>query len=68
MKTRVKEILPGVAVAFCICFMLLIYAPLELYITNQADFWFTAGQMLPTALLMFAAPIESTLPLCYNIT
>jgi len=40
--------------AACCAFLLLIYAPFELYLTNQADFWFTPAMLLPMALLMFA--------------
>lgn len=54
-KNLIKSILPGIAAALAGCFMLFIYAPFELYFTNQMEFWFTAGQMLPMALAMFAA-------------
>ncbi len=53
-KDLIKSILPGIAAALAGCFMLFIYAPFELYFTNQIEFWFTAGQMLPMALAMFA--------------
>lgn len=54
MKTKlsIKKLLPGMAVAFAGCFMLLFYAPFELYITNHREFWFTSGQMMPVALIM----------------
>ena len=57
MKNNAGEkpkIWPGAAVAAALCFLLFLYAPLELYLTNQLEFWFTAGQMLPYALLLFA--------------
>lgn len=56
-KESFNSIRGGLAVVFAACFMLFIYAPFELYITNQADFWFTARQMLPMALLLFAAAL-----------
>ena len=45
---------PKAAVAVSVCFLLFIYAPLELFVTNQLEFWFTAGQLLPHALGLFA--------------
>ena len=50
-----KRLPPILCVSFAIAFLVLIYAPFELYLTNQMEFWFTAGQLLPYALLMFAA-------------
>ncbi len=50
---------PGILAAFSTCFMLFVYAPLELYMTNQAEFWFDFGQIsraaLENFLLFFAA-------------
>ena len=48
MKTnrQAKSIVPGLAVSLGCCFMLFIYAPFELYLTNRSDFWFKPGQML----------------------
>ena len=51
---KFRRLLPGLAVAFAACFLLFLYAPLELYLTNPLEFWFTAGQMLPYALGLFA--------------
>ena len=55
LKKLLISILPGIAVAFAGCFMLCFYAPLELYLTNHKEFWFTSGQMLPVLLLMLLA-------------
>ena len=58
MSTAGKKgtgMLPGVVCAFSLCFLLFLYAPYELYLTNQLEFWFTAGQLLKPALLLFAA-------------
>ena len=46
-------VLPGLVCALSLCFLLFIYAPYELYLTNQLEFWFTAGQLLKPALLLF---------------
>ena len=54
-KTRNQAPLwPAAALAAALGFLLFLYAPLELFLTNQLEFWFTAGQMLPYALLLFA--------------
>ena len=56
MKAEGKKragILPGLVCAFSLCFLLFVYAPFELYLTNQLEFWFTAGQLFKPALLLF---------------
>ena len=53
-RASVRRLLPGLALAFSAGFLLFLYAPLELYLTNPLEFWFTAGQMLPYALALFA--------------
>lgn len=37
---RWKVAAPGLLAAFAVCFIFFIYAPLELYVTNQTEFWF----------------------------
>ncbi len=53
-KSKKTGILPGLVCAFSLCFLLFIYAPFELFLTNQLEFWFTAGQLAKPALLLFA--------------
>ena len=56
MKAAEKKssgILSGVICALSLSFLLFLYAPYELYLTNQLEFWFTAGQLLKPALLLF---------------
>lgn len=53
-KKKRAGILPGIVCALSLCFLLFLYAPYELYLTNQLEFWFTAGQLLKPALLLFA--------------
>lgn len=48
-------VLPGLLVSLALCFMLFIYAPYELYLTNPGEFWFSVKQMLPYTLALFAA-------------
>ena len=59
-KENKRGIMSGALIAFALCFTLFIYAPYELYVTNQLEFWFTAGQMLPYVLGLFAAALQLT--------
>ena len=38
-KENKYNILSGALIAFALCFTLFIYAPYELYVTNQLEFW-----------------------------
>ena len=49
------SLLPGGSLSFALCFMLFLYAPYELFLTNRREFRFTAGQMLPYTLVLFAS-------------
>ena len=64
-KENKYNILSGALIAFALCFTLFIYAPYELYVTNQLEFWFTAGQMLPYVLGLFAAAFLTILLVLY---
>ena len=46
-------IVPGLVCAFTLCVLLFVYAPFELYLTNQLEFWFTAGQLVKPAAVLF---------------
>lgn len=43
----------GLIAAPALCFLLFVYAPLELCLTNPLEFWFSAAQLLPAALGLF---------------
>ena len=64
-KENKRGIMSGALIAFALCFTLFIYAPYELYVTNQLEFWFTAGQMLPYVLGLFAAAFLAILLVLY---
>lgn len=51
---RWKVVVAGLLAALATCFMLFIYAPLELYVTNQTEFWFDFYKILKAALENFA--------------
>lgn len=43
----------GLCLMGAMCFMLLFYAPLELYFYNQSDFWFDVYDLFPLLVLLF---------------
>lgn len=49
MKERIRVAIPGLLVALTTCFLLFIYAPLELYVANQTEFWFDFYKILKAA-------------------
>ena len=51
---RWKVAAPGLLAAFAVCFIFFIYAPLELYVTNQTEFWFDFYKILKAVLQNFA--------------
>lgn len=51
---RWKVAVAGLLAALSTCFMLFIYAPLELYVTNQTEFWFDFYKILKAVLENFA--------------
>ena len=53
-KTRIfGEIKSGIWLSVATCFMLFLYAPLELLFTNQDEFWFDAYILVPIMLVVF---------------
>ncbi len=59
-----RGILPGFALSLGLSFLVCIYAPFELYLTNREEFWFRASQMLPYTLGLFFAALL-VLCLCF---
>lgn len=53
LKKTLGGIYAGMILSFAVSFMLCIYAPFELYLTNQGEFWFDAGMMISPSLLLF---------------
>lgn len=43
----------GIVAAAAVCFIALVYGPVELYLTNRSDFWFGPGVLLPDVILLF---------------
>lgn len=51
----IEELWAGISLMGALCFMLFLYAPLELYFYNQRDFWFDLYQLIPLLLVIFVA-------------
>lgn len=60
-REKSKVATTGLVVALAMCFMLFLYAPLELYVTNQTEFWFDFQKILKACLenfeIFFAANV-----------
>lgn len=70
VKRKLPDILrsmgDGAVIAISACFLLFVYAPTELFLTNQSSFWFTLYTMLPVVLGTFAvAALASVLLLFF---
>ncbi len=53
-KITRQQLLPGILISVAIGFLLLLYAPVELYCSNLDEFWFDFGVLIRLALGMFA--------------
>ena len=54
MKKRdKKQLLPGIVVAVAISFLVLLYAPVDLYCSNISEFWFDFGILIRASLGLF---------------
>jgi len=52
---RIHEICSGIWLSIATCFMLFLYAPLELLFTNQDEFWFDVYILTPIMFAIFSA-------------
>ena len=48
-----RRLLPAAALSLALCFLLLFYAPLEIYCNNYGEFWFSFSLLLKTMLPVF---------------
>ena len=53
MKKLIKQIMPAIFLLISMNFMFFIYAPYELFITNQWEFWFDLDILLPISFASF---------------
>lgn len=54
MPIKLKNMSYGAALAASACFMLFVYAPIELYFTNQNEFFYDLYLLIPPLLINFA--------------
>ncbi len=60
------QLLPGILLSLAISFLIFLYAPVDLYCANTAEFWFDFSTLLLTAFGMFAVSFAA-LALVYLI-
>ncbi|MEE1357625.1 MAG: hypothetical protein UHG68_08710, partial [Clostridia bacterium] len=53
IKSSLSGIGAGVLLSLSLSFMLCIYAPFELFLTNQSEFWFSISTMVLPAVILF---------------
>lgn len=54
-----EDLIPALFITLSGCFMMCIYAPLDLYFNNKNEFWFNTGILVPQLIRMFCmiAPV-----------
>ncbi len=55
LKQKFKGIGAGIAVSFAVSFLLAVYAPLELFVPGQNEFWFSLNSLIYPIISMFIA-------------
>lgn len=68
--TVCKDLIPGILISIAITYMICYYAPLEIYMNNQSEFWFDYNTLQPQLLQMSFAVIKITVLfyiVCYAI-
>ena len=53
IRGYLKVMAPAVIIYFAVCFLVLLYAPLELYFSNKIDLWFDVYLLLEIFGLLF---------------
>lgn len=53
IKEKIHDISSGIWLSIVACFMFFLYAPIELLLTNQDEFWFDLYILLPPMLTVF---------------
>ncbi len=48
-----KKSKEGILISAVVSFLTFVYAPIELYVSSQSDFWFTLGVLLKSSILWF---------------
>lgn len=53
MKKKLRGLSAGILLSVCLAFLAAVYAPLELYLPNQSEFWPSIGQLIGPILFLF---------------
>lgn len=53
LKSKLSGISAGLVISAALSFMLSVYAPIELFLAGQDEFWFTIGALIPLTIIMF---------------
>jgi hypothetical protein len=59
--TEKTSIIPALALSFASCFMLFVYAPMEIYFENKSEYWFDIRHLFPVCLMMFLAGVAASM-------
>lgn len=59
-----KRIITSVLLSFCFSFNLFVFAPLESYISNANDFWFSISNIVPFVIILFISFFIISFLLC----
>lgn len=54
-KRNIKDFIPALLVSLAASFMMMVFAPIEIYYSNQDQFWFEIKQLIPVVVCMFLA-------------
>ena len=63
MKSFFMRCKGSILAALALCFIVLVYGPLELYFTNRRDFWFAPKVILPDVAALFLLALIACLVL-----
>lgn len=56
-KRTLKGFISAIMVSLAASFMLMVFAPIEIYYSNQSQFWFEIKQLIPVVLIMFGSAL-----------
>ena len=54
-KRNIKDFVPALLVSLAASFMIMVFAPIEIYYSNQDQFWFEIKQLIPVVVCLFVA-------------
>ncbi len=61
LREIAEDMIPALFITLSGCFMVCIYAPLDLFFNNKNEFWFNAGILVPQLIRMFCMFVPAVL-------